>query len=157
RHASQVVGMDEHPSHAFKRKPDSSMRVCFDLVKSGTAEALVSAGNSGAMLACGLFVLGRIAGVDRPGLVPTVPIPHGQCALLDMGANVDLRPQNLAQFAVMGALYAQVLHQKPRPRVGILSNGAEEHKGTELTREAGQLLARSPVPLDFDYVGYVEG
>src|SRR5262249_45683731 len=97
----------------------------------------------------GLFVLGRIAGVDRPGIVTTFPIPDGVCALLDMGANVDIKPQNLAQFGVLGAVYAQTLHGKPRPRVGVLSNGAEEHKGTEVTR-GGQ----SP---GFGYVGYVEG
>jgi glycerol-3-phosphate acyltransferase PlsX len=156
QHATQVVTMDEHPSSAFKRKPNSSMRVCFDLVKNGGAGALVSAGNSGAMLACGLFVLGRIAGVDRPGIVTTFPIPDGLCALLDMGANVDIRPQNLVQFAVLGALYAQTLHQKPRPRVGVLSNGAEEHKGTDTTREADRRLRTAKTP-DFEYVGYVEG
>jgi phosphate acyltransferase len=156
QHASQVVTMDDHPSHAFKRKPDSSMRVCFDLVKGGAAGALVSAGNSGAMLACGLFVLGRIAGVDRPGIVTTFPIPDGVCALLDMGANVDIKPQNLVQFAVLGAVYAQTLHGKPRPRIGVLSNGSEEHKGTEVTREAHRMLRAAQTP-DFEYAGYVEG
>src|SRR5262249_4298750 len=152
-HASQVVAMGEHPSQAFKRKPDSSMRVCFDLVKRKQAAALVSAGNSGAMLACGLFVLGRIGGVDRPGIVTSFPVQGGQCVLLDMGANVDLKPPNLAQFAVLGAVYAKTLHAKPRPRVGLLSNGAEAHKGTELTREAHKLLSRPRAPLDFEYVG----
>ena len=156
QHATQVIGMDEHPSSAFKRKPDSSMRVCFDMVKNGTAGAIVSAGNSGAMLACGLFVLGRIAGVDRPGIVTTFPTPDGVCALLDMGANVDIKPQNLVQFAVLGAVYAQTLHGKPRPRVGVLSNGSEEHKGTDVTREAHRRLRGAQTP-DFEYVGYVEG
>jgi phosphate acyltransferase len=156
QHATQVVAMDEHPSSAFKRKPDSSMRVCFDLVKSGAAGALVSAGNSGAMLACGLFVLGRIAGVDRPGIVTTFPTPDGVCALLDMGANVEIKPQNLVQFAVLGAVYANILHGKARPRVGVLSNGAEEHKGTDVTREAHRMLRAAQSP-QLEYVGYVEG
>jgi glycerol-3-phosphate acyltransferase PlsX len=157
RHASQVIGMDEHPSAAWRRKPDSSMRVCFELVKQNQAGALVSAGNSGAMLACGLFVLGRVEHIDRPAIVTTFPLPEGHCTVLDMGANVDLKPHNLAQFAVMGATYERVLHDQTRPRVGILSNGSEEHKGTELTRGAHKLLASAKIPLDFEYIGYVEG
>ena len=88
-------------------------------------------------------MLGRIAGVERPAIVTTFPTQTGQCALLDMGANVDLRPTVLAQFAVLGSAYARLLHKKARPRVGLLSNGAEEHKGTALTREAHQLLTRA--------------
>jgi glycerol-3-phosphate acyltransferase PlsX len=156
-HASQVVTMEDHPASAYKRKRDSSMRVCFDLVKRGDAAAVVSAGNSGAMLACGLFVLGRVPGIDRPGIVSTLPSAAGPCALLDMGANVELRAQNLAQFAVMGAVYAKLLHGHERPRVGLLSNGTEEHKGTELLREAHRLLKGAPVPLAFDYLGFLEG
>ncbi|HEY7375043.1 MAG TPA: phosphate acyltransferase PlsX, partial [Polyangia bacterium] len=137
----------------------SSMRVCFDLVKAGEADAVVSAGNSGAMMACGLFVLGRLPGVERPAIVTTFPTKAGECALLDMGANVDPKPSVLAQFAVLGSVYARLLHGKERPRVGLLSNGSEDHKGTPLTRDAHQLLTR-PDPsaeADFSYVGYVEG
>jgi glycerol-3-phosphate acyltransferase PlsX len=125
------------------------------------------------MMACGLLVLGRLPGVERPAIVTSLPTRQGQCALLDMGANVDPKPGALAQWAVLGAVYARLLHGKPRPRVGVLSNGSEEHKGTALTREANHLLGRasgrSSAPsvsandtgiagiAAFDYLGYVEG
>ncbi len=159
RHAPDVITMHDSPSMAVKQKKKSSMRVCFDLVKSGEADAVVSAGNSGAMMACGLFVLGRLPGVERPAIVTTFPTKAGECALLDMGANVDPKPAVLAQFGVLGSVYARLLHGKPRPKVGLLSNGSEEHKGTPLTRDAHQLLARVPAGsgADFSYVGYVEG
>ena len=159
RHAPDVITMHDAPSMAVKQKKQSSMRVCFDLVKAGEADAVVSAGNSGAMMACGLFVLGRLPGVERPAIVTTFPTKAGECALLDMGANIDPKPSVLAQFAVLGSVYARLLHGKTRPRVGLLSNGSEDHKGTPLTRDAHQLLTR-PDPAaeaDFTYVGYVEG
>ena len=99
RHAPEVITMDDAPSMAVKQKKKSSMRMCFDLCKSGEADAVVSAGNSGAMMACGLFVLGRLPGVERPAIVTTFPTKAGECALLDMGANVDPKPTVLAQFA----------------------------------------------------------
>ncbi|MES1204553.1 MAG: phosphate acyltransferase PlsX [Pseudomonadota bacterium] len=159
RHASEVITMDDAPSMAVKQKKKSSMRICFDLVKAKEADAVVSAGNSGAMMACGLFVLGRLPGVERPAIVTSLPTQTGECALLDMGANVDPKPTTLAQWAVLGSVYARMLHRKPRPRVGLLSNGSEDHKGTALTRETHQLLARAapPSPADFDYIGPVEG
>jgi phosphate acyltransferase len=166
RHAPEVITMHDPPSMAVKQKKQSSMRVCFDLIKAGEADAVVSAGNSGAMMACGLFVLGRLPGVERPAIVTTFPTQTGECALLDMGANVDPKPTVLAQFAVFGSVYARMLHGKPHPKVGLLSNGSEEHKGTALTREAHQLLARADAQAqaggggpaaDFTYVGYVEG
>jgi glycerol-3-phosphate acyltransferase PlsX len=159
RHAPEVITMHDSPSMAVKQKKKSSMRVCFDLVKSGEVDAVVSAGNSGAMMACGLFVLGRLPGVERPAIVTSFPTKAGECALLDMGANVDPKPTVLAQFGVLGAIYARLVHGKPRPKVGLLSNGAEEHKGTALTREAHQLLARADANsrADFTYVGPVEG
>jgi phosphate acyltransferase len=158
RHAPDVITMHDSPSMAVKQKKKSSMRVCFDLVKAGEVDAVVSAGNSGAMMACGLFVLGRLPGVERPAIVTTFPTRAGECALLDMGANVDPKPAVLAQFGVLGSVYARLLHGKTRPRVGLLSNGSEEHKGTTLTREAHQILARVPEgDADFSYVGYVEG
>jgi glycerol-3-phosphate acyltransferase PlsX len=160
RHAPEVIGTHDAPSIAVKQKKQSSMRICFDLAKAGDVDAVVSAGNSGAMMACGLFVLGRAGGVERPAIVTTFPTRTGQCALLDMGANVDSRPTVLAQFAVLGSVYARLLHRKARPRVGLLSNGSEEHKGTALTRGTHLLLsrARSPEsPVEFEYLGYVEG
>jgi len=159
RHAPDVITMHDAPSMAVKQKKQSSMRVCFDLVKAGEADAVVSAGNSGAMMACGLFVLGRLPGVERPAIVTTFPTKAGECALLDMGANIDPKPAVLAQFAVLGSVYARLLHGKAKPKVGLLSNGSEDHKGTSLTRDAHQLLSR-PDPAgdaDFTYVGYVEG
>jgi glycerol-3-phosphate acyltransferase PlsX len=159
RHAPDVITMHDPPSMAVKQKKQSSMRVCFDLVKAGEADAVVSAGNSGAMMACGLFVLGRLPGVERPAIVTTFPTNAGECALLDMGANIDPKPAVLAQFAVLGSVYARLLHGKARPKVGLLSNGSEDHKGTPLTRDAHQILTRvDPADgADFSYVGYVEG
>ncbi|MGA7741164.1 MAG: phosphate acyltransferase PlsX [Polyangia bacterium] len=160
RHAAEVVAMDEAPAVAIRQKKASSMRICFEMAKQGEVDAVVSAGNSGAMMAGALLVLGRIAGVERPAIVTTFPTQTGQCALLDMGANVDLRPTVLAQFSVLGSGYARLLHKKERPRVGLLSNGAEGHKGTALTREAHQLLTRAGTSgrtAGFDYLGYVEG
>jgi glycerol-3-phosphate acyltransferase PlsX len=157
-HAPDVITMHDAPSMAVKQKKKSSMRMCFDLVKGGEADAVVSAGNSGAMMACGLFVLGRLPGVERPAIVTTFPTRAGECALLDMGANVDPKPAVLAQFGVLGAVYARLLHSKERPKVGLLSNGSEEHKGTALTRDAHALLSRAAHgDAAFSYVGYVEG
>jgi glycerol-3-phosphate acyltransferase PlsX len=143
-----------------KQKKQSSMRICFDLAKTGEVDAVVSAGNSGAMMACGLFVLGRLQGVERPAILTTFPTRTGQCALLDMGANVDPRPTVLAQFAVLGSVFARLSHKKGRPKVGLLSNGSEDWKGTALTRGAHQLLSRALTEggrVEFDYKGYVEG
>jgi phosphate acyltransferase len=158
-HASQVVTMDDAPSHAYRTKRDSSMRVAFDLVQAGQADAVVSAGNSGAMLGHALFVLGRLPGVERPGIVTVFPTPTGTLVLCDVGANVEIKPSMLAQFAVLGACYDHVVHGHDRPRVGVLSNGTEASKGTELTRAADALLRRmAAVPgAGFRYLGYVEG
>jgi glycerol-3-phosphate acyltransferase PlsX len=158
-HATEVVSMDDNPTAAFRKKRDSSMRVAFDLVQSGDASAVVSAGNSGALLGHGVFVLKRLPGVDRPGIVTVFPTPDGTLVLCDMGANVDVRASMLAQFGVLGAAYDRVLHERARPRVGLLSNGGEDSKGTDLTREAHALLraaAENP-KAEFEYVGYVEG
>ena len=155
--ASQVVTMDDHPAQAFRAKRDSSMRVAFDHVKDGRADAVVSAGNSGAVLAHALFVLGRLDGVDRPGIVTVLPTPAGPVTLCDAGANVEVKPAMLAQFALLGAAYDQVEHGRPRPRIGLLSNGGEPGKGTELTRAAHALLAALPASAPVEYLGYVEG
>ena len=157
RHASEVIRMEDHPAVAAKGKKDSSMRVAFDLAKERAVDAVVSAGNSGAMLACGLFVMRRLPGVERPGIVTTFPTVNGVCALIDMGANVECRPETLAQFAVLGAVYARLLHGKAHPRVGLLSNGEEQIKGTELTRGTYKLLSATSVDKEFEFIGYVEG
>lgn len=155
-HASEVITMEDSPAKAVRSRPDASMPVCFDLVKQGEADAAMSAGNSGAMLACGLFKYRRIKGVDRPAIVSNLPTRDGWVALLDVGANVDCKPINLVQFAVMGAVYAGFKHGKARPRVGLLSNGTEDGKGTELTRVAHRVLSQGS-PSGFEYAGYVEG
>jgi glycerol-3-phosphate acyltransferase PlsX len=157
RHASQVIAMDDPPSAAVKSKKDSSMRVCFDLVKAGEAQAVLSAGNSGAMMACGLFVLKRLPGVERPGILTMAPTRDGShCVVLDVGANTEVKPSTLAQFAVLGAAYAHTILGKRRPRVGVLSNGEEASKGTELTRETHRLLSQASTT-DFQFEGYAEG
>jgi phosphate acyltransferase len=157
-HASEVVTMDDHPGQVFRKKRDSSLRVACDLVAKGEAAAVVSAGNSGAVLSHALFVLGRLPSVERPGIVTVFPTPAGSLVLCDMGANVEVRPTMLAQFGILGACYDRVIHGHARPRVGLLSNGTEESKGTELTRAAHALLVeatRSP-GVAFEYAGYVE-
>ncbi len=158
-HATEIVTMDDHPGEVFRKKRHSSLRVATELVKSGRAQALVSAGNSGAVLSHALFVLGRLAGVERPAIATGFPTPHGPFTVCDVGANVDVRPSMLAQFAVLGAAYDRVVHRRALPRVGLLSNGAEPGKGTELTRAAHALVAAAAARPDagFVYVGYVEG
>ncbi|MFU8855616.1 MAG: phosphate acyltransferase PlsX [Deferrisomatales bacterium] len=153
KHASEVVGMQESPSVALRRKRDSSVRVAFDLVKAGEARAAVSAGNSGAAMAIGMLVLGRLPGVERPCIAAVLPTLSGATVLLDVGANVDCKPMHLVHFAIMGEVFCRYVLQVERPRVGILSNGEEESKGTELTRSAHEALKHSSLR----YVGYVEG
>jgi glycerol-3-phosphate acyltransferase PlsX len=154
-HASEVVTMHDHPGQAFRHKPDSSLRVAVDLVAAGKADAVVSAGNSGAMLATALFVLGRIEGIERPAIVTVLPTPSGPVVLCDAGANTEPKASQLAQFGVLGAAYDRVVHGRSRPRLGLLSNGAEVGKGTPLTREAHTIL--SGMTGAFQFVGYVEG
>jgi glycerol-3-phosphate acyltransferase PlsX len=157
RHASQVIAMDEHPGAAFKAKKDSSMRVAFNLVVEGAGDAVVSAGNTGAVLACGLFLMKRLPHLERPGITTVCPTRTGSyCVMLDMGANTEVRGSTLAQFAVLGSTYARTLLGHARPRVAVLSNGEEETKGTEVTREAHRLLAAFPDG-DFEFRGYAEG
>jgi len=147
--------MDDHPAQVFRAKPDSSMRVAVSLVANGQGDAVVSAGNSGAMLACALFVLGRLPGIERPAIVTVLPTQTGTLVLCDAGANVEPKASHLAQFGVIAAAYDRVIHGRARPRVGLLSNGSEPGKGTPLTREAHALLSAAHGA--FDYVGYVEG
>jgi glycerol-3-phosphate acyltransferase PlsX len=154
-HASETVEMGEHPGAAIRRKKDSSIRVCFELIKAGEAAAMVSAGNSGAVMAGALLVLGRIPSIDRPAFAALFPAlkGEGRCLLLDAGANVECKPAHLAQFALMGEVYVRRLLGVRRPRVAILSNGEETSKGTPLTRSALDLLRQS----DLHVLGYVEG
>ncbi|MEK7850360.1 MAG: phosphate acyltransferase PlsX [Deltaproteobacteria bacterium] len=152
RHASEVVGMDESPSKALRKK-NSSMRLAFDLVKNGEAAAVVSAGNSGAAMATAMFVLRKLEGVDRPAIATVMPTLKGACVVLDVGANVDCKPLHLVQFAIMGDVYAQFILKKERPSVGLLSNGEEESKGTDVTRETHAILKQLPM----NYIGYIEG
>ncbi len=159
RHASEVVSMKDNPGKVFRQKTDSSMRVATDLVVSGEAGALVSAGNSGAMLSHCLFLLKRLPSVERPGIIQEFPTPTGIVTICDLGANTVVSPTMLAQFGILGAHYDRILHSQKRPRVGILSNGSEDSKGTELTRDASELLrqASSHADAEFEFVGYVEG
>lgn len=152
-HASEVVGMHDSASDAVRKKRDSSVRVSFDLVRNGEAAAVVSAGNSGATMAAAMFVLKRVKGVDRPAIAQVFPTLRGRTVILDIGANVECKPLHLVQFAIMGHVYAQHVLGVDSPRIGLLSNGEEESKGTELTRESNRLLRRTSL----SYAGYVEG
>jgi len=152
-HASQVIEMDEHPAAAVKAKKDSSMVVGIDLVKRGEAEAFVTMGNSGGALAAALFGLGRIRGIKRPALSTIYPTTPGLCFMLDVGANTDCKPEYLLQFAYMGVAYAERVLGIANPRVGIVSNGEEEGKGSILVQEAYQLLKESGL----NFIGNVEG
>ncbi len=157
RHASEVVEMGEHPGQALRKKKDSSIRVCFDLCKSEEVAGMVSAGNSGAVLAGGLFVLGRLEHVDRPcigGFLPSLG-GVGRVVLVDMGANVVCTPEQIVQFALLGEVYARRVLGIARPRIGVVANGEEEGKGTDLTRAAAAALRRPESGVDFH--GYVEG
>ena len=137
---TQVIGMDEHPAQAVRAKPDSSMSVCARLCKEGRAEGWISAGNSGAIMATALFIQGRIRGVERPALGSVIPTRKGLAYFLDVGANVDSKPEYMVQFAVMGAVYAREMMGRTEPTVGLLSNGEEEGKGDERVRETTKRL-----------------
>ena len=152
RHASQLVSMDESPAQALRAKKDSSMRVAINLVKQGEADACVSAGNTGALMATARFVLKTLPGIDRPAICITLPTVHGHTRMLDLGANVDSKAEHLLQFAVMGSVLATV-NGIDQPRVGLLNIGEEDIKGNEQVKEAVRLLAAS----DLHYIGFVEG
>src|SRR5438874_8145068 len=137
---TQGIGMDGPPARAGRSKRDSSMSVCARLCKEGRADGWISAGNSGAIMATALFVQGRIRGVERPALGYIIPTRNGFAYLLDVGANVDSKPEYLVQFAAMGAVYAREMMGRTEPRVALLSNGEEEGKGDELVREATKRL-----------------
>jgi len=154
-HAAEVVTMEDSALESILVKHESSMHVSYDLLKRGEVDAVVSAGNSGAMMTAAMVILGTLPGVDRPAIASLVPSSDGLALLIDAGANTEVKPFNLVQFAVMGSLYAHHVMKLARPRVGILSNGEEESKGTDATRAAAATL-RS-MPDDLNYIGYVEG
>jgi glycerol-3-phosphate acyltransferase PlsX len=145
RHAAGVIGPDDEPVRAVRRKKDASMVVAARMVKEGEADAMLSAGNTGALMAAGLLVVGRIPGVERPALAQTIPSVDDVGVLaLDLGANVEARPEHLHMYAVMGSLYRQLVHGMERPRVGLLNVGTEEGKGTGLMKETYELLGSDP-------------
>src|ERR1700722_4001522 len=153
-YTTQVVEMTDHPREALRRKKDSSMRRALDLVKSHDADACVSAGNTGALMATAHFVLKMLPGVERPAIVSLIPSRGGHTYMLDLGANASCTPVQLCQFAVMGSVLAADLEgAHARPRVGLLNIGAEEIKGNDIVQAAHGLLAAS----DINYVGFVEG
>jgi phosphate acyltransferase len=153
-HASERVTMEDSAARAFRSKRDSSIRVASRLVRDGRAQGLVSAGNTGAVMATAKMVQGMVQGVDRPALASVFPTLNGSPAvMLDVGANVDCSPQMVAQFAVMGEIYSRVIFANDSPTVGLLSIGEEEHKGNELTRLATPLLKTLPIK----FIGNVEG
>ena len=151
--ASQIISMDDSPIIALRQKKDSSITRAIYLVKEGKADAVISAGNTGAMMAASKVILGTLKRVDRPAIAAIFPTLNEPCVILDVGANVDCKPQHLLQFAVMGSIYARYILGKESPRLGLLSIGEEEVKGNELTREAYKILRKSSL----NFAGNVEG
>ncbi|MCI4625830.1 MAG: phosphate acyltransferase PlsX [Candidatus Magnetoovum sp. WYHC-5] len=153
RHSSEVVEMNEAATLALRKKKDSSIRVAVDLVKSGEANAVVSAGHSGVAMTTALLYLGKLSGVDRPAIGVVMPTLNGRFLLIDSGANVDCKPVNLLQFAYMGSAYVKTVFAEKSPRIGMISIGEEDTKGNELTKEAFKLLKDS----NLNFVGNIEG
>ncbi len=153
RHSSEVVDMDELPSHALRNKKDSSMRVAINLVKDGLAQACVSAGNTGALMATARFVLKTLPGIDRPAIIAELPTADGRTRVIDLGANVDSCAEHLFQFAVMGSALIRAL-DKRTPKVALLNIGVEEIKGNDQVKRTAHMLSECSL---IDYVGYVEG
>lgn len=153
RHASEVVGMCESPAKSLRKKKDSSMRVAINLVHDGEANACVSAGNTGALMATARFVLKTLTGIDRPAIISPIPSRQGHTLMLDLGANAESTSEQLFQFAVMGAVLASAVHGIEQPRVGLLNIGSEEIKGNQQIQDAGKLLSASQL----NYIGFVEG
>ena len=153
QHASEVVEMDESPQSALKNKKDSSMRVAINLIKEEKAQACVSAGNTGALMATARYVLKMLPGIDRPAIASSLPSQKGTTYMLDLGANTDCTAEHLLQFAVMGAMLVSSVTGNPKPSVGLLNIGSEDIKGNEIVKEAGELLRRSHL----NFYGNVEG
>jgi glycerol-3-phosphate acyltransferase PlsX len=152
-HAPQVIGMDEHPAEALKKKPKSSIAVMAGLQKKGVAQAMVSPGNTGAMMAASLFALGRLPGIARPAIAATLPSEKDPTVVLDVGANVGCRPAQLRQFAFMGSAYSRGVFGVDRPRVALLNVGSERTKGTPTLQEAYGMLEET----DLNFAGNIEG
>ncbi len=152
-HSSQVIEMDEPVASALRSKKDASMRVCYDLHKKGVVNGVVSAGNSGAMLAIGRFVMKMIPGISRPSISAILPSLGGKVLLVDAGANIDCTPEQLRQFAILGHIYMSELHAIPSPRIGLLNVGSEEGKGDDRRKKTFDLLKETPL----NFIGNVEG
>jgi len=153
QHASQVVEMHEDPRHAVRKKKDSSMRVAINMVKDGRAQAVVSAGNTGALMATAKFVLKMLPGIERPAICTTIPSYGGHTHMLDLGANVDSSAEHLFQFAIMGSVLAEAIDSTHTPKVGLLNIGSEDSKGNAQVKDAHKLLQKGT----FNYIGFVEG
>ena len=151
--STQIVGMDELPQSALKNKKDSSMRVSINLVKEGIVDACVSAGNTGALMATARFVLRMLPGIDRPAISSELPSANGTTCMLDLGANADCTPEQLLQFGIMGSILTNVLHKKNNPSIGLLSNGSESMKGSEVVKKSAELFRNSHL----NFHGNVEG
>jgi phosphate acyltransferase len=152
-HAAQVITMDDSPTAALRQKKNSSLAIGMNLHKEGVVDACVSAGNTGAVLSAATLILGRIKNVSRPTIGTFIPAEHGTCLLLDAGANVDCRAQQLYEFAVMGSIYVQLLKKKERPSIALLNVGEEKTKGSEAVLEAHKLLSAST----YNFIGNIEG
>lgn len=153
QHSTQVVTMDEKPAMALRGKKDSSMRVAINLVKSSEADAIVSAGNTGALMATGRFVFKTLPGIDRPAICTSIPATDGHTYMLDLGANIDSSAEHLYQFAVMGSELVRAIDGINAPKIGLLNIGQEDLKGNEQVKAAHELLQNG----DFNYIGFVEG
>ena len=153
RHSTEVVAMDEAPASALRNKKDSSMRVAVNLVKSGEADACVSAGNTGALMATARFVLKTLPGIDRPALAAVMPTIKGHTLVLDMGANVDCTAEHLLQFGIMGAMLVSAVDQNSNPSIGLLNIGEENIKGNDMVKQAADLIRDSHL----NFYGNVEG
>lgn len=151
--AAEVIGMDEHPANAVRKKKDASIVVATNLVKLGKADAVVSAGSTGAQMAAALLGLGRIKGIERPAIATVLPTIEGGKLVLDVGSNPDATPKHLCQYALMGSIYAGKILGISNPRVGLLNVGSEEGKGNELTQKAYTLLKEAPI----NFIGNIEG
>lgn len=152
-HASEVLSMEDKPLEAVRKKKDSSMMRAIELVRDGKAQAIISPGNTGALVAGSTLRLRRLDNVDRPAIATVMPSLTREFVVLDVGANAECKPEHLAQFGIMGSIYSREILGRKNPRVGILSNGTEEMKGNDLTREASKLLQQT----DLNFIGYVEG
>jgi len=156
--ASQVVGMDDSVEVALRRKKESSMRVAIEQVRDGAAQAALSAGNTGALMATARYVLKTLDGIDRPAIATQIPnVLGGATTVLDLGANVDCTAEHLLQFAIMGSALVSVLNDDPHPTIGLLNVGEEAIKGSEVIKQAGELLRAAAAPGDLNFVGNVEG